>query len=200
MEQPEITPTVALRRLVDGYQVSQAIHIAATLGIADLLTDGPRTSDDLAAATDSDPRALYRLLRALASVDVLREEEGRRFSLTPLGDCLRSDAPEPVGGWAAYIDRPYYWQVWADLLHTVKTGENAFRHLHGMDVWEYRSSRPEENAIFNGAMTALAPRHRIGAGDVRLRAVPPRRGCRRRAGGAAGGAAGAVPGDAGDPL
>ncbi|MDQ6601971.1 MAG: acetylserotonin O-methyltransferase [Chloroflexota bacterium] len=158
MEQPDITPSVALRRLVDGYQISQAIYVAATLGIADLLTDGPRTSDALAAATDADPGTLYRLLRALASVNVLREEEGHHFSLTPLGDCLRSDAPEPVRGWAAYSGRPYVWNAWADLLHSVKTGGNAFRHLHGMDVWEYRTGHPEENAIFNGAMTALSRR------------------------------------------
>ena len=120
-----------LRRLINGYQVTQAIHVAAVLGIADLLADGPRTSDDLAVATDGAPDALYRLLRALAGVGVLREEEDRRFALTELGACLRSDAPEPVGGWAAFVGRPYHWQAWGALLHSVRTGENAFRHVHG---------------------------------------------------------------------
>ena len=158
MAQDERMSSATLKRLMDGYQVSQAIHVAAMLGIADLLPDGPRTSDDLAAATGSDPRALYRLLRALASVGVLYEEADHRFGLTPLGDHLRSDAPESLGGWARYIGRPYVWHAWSDLLHSVGTGENAFRHLHGMNVWQYRAGDPDEDAIFNGAMTSLSRR------------------------------------------
>jgi Dimerisation domain len=74
-----------LVRMITEYRVTQAIHVAATLGIADLLADGPRTSDELADSAGADPDALYRLLRALASVGVFREEDGRRFALTPVG-------------------------------------------------------------------------------------------------------------------
>ena len=73
------TPGATLGRLIVGFQVSQAIHVVATLGVADLLANGPRTSDDLAAATTCHAGSLYRLLRALASVGVLSEDEGRRF-------------------------------------------------------------------------------------------------------------------------
>lgn len=154
MDQSDQRPSLILRQLVNGYQVSQAIHVAATLGIADLLRDGPQSSDALATATGAHGPTLYRLLRALASIGVFREEEDHHFALTPLGDCLRSDAPEPVGGWAAFIGRPYHWEAWAHLIHSVRTGENAFRHTQGMDVWEYRARHPEENAIFDRAMTA----------------------------------------------
>jgi hypothetical protein len=148
-------PLVTLRRLGNGYQVSQAIHVMAELGIADLLADGPRASDELASATEADSDALYRLLRALASVGVLREDEERRFSLTPIGEGLRSDAPDSLHGWALYVGRPYYWQAWSSLEHSVRTGENAFRHLYGTDVWDYRAKHPEESAVFDGAMSAL---------------------------------------------
>ncbi|MEO5766243.1 MAG: methyltransferase [Casimicrobiaceae bacterium] len=151
-------PATTIRRLVEGYQVSQAIHVAATLGIADLLADGSRTSDELAESTGTHPPTLYRLLRALASVDVLREVDGRRFELTPLGEGLRSNVPDSIAGWAAFIGRPYYWQAWAGLLHSVRTGENAFRHVHNTDVWTYRSSRPDESAIFDRAMASLSRR------------------------------------------
>ena len=151
-------PATTLRRMVDGYQVSQAIHVAATLGIADLLADASRTSDELAAATDTHPATLYRLLRALAGLGVLHEFDGRRFELAPLGRPLRSDVPESIAGWAAFIGRPYYWQAWPGLLHSVRTGENAFRHVHGTDVWTYRSNHPEESAIFDRAMTTLSRR------------------------------------------
>ena len=146
---------VALRRLANGYQISQALHVAVTLGIPDLLGDAPRGSDDLAAETGAHPGSLYRLLRALAAVGVLREDEERTFTLTELGEGLRTDAPEGIGGWIAFVGRPSHWQAWGDLLHSVRTGENAFRHVHGMDVWSYRADRPEESAIFDGAMQAL---------------------------------------------
>jgi O-methyltransferase/methyltransferase family protein len=156
MNQASPQPSLALRRLVNGYQVTQAIHVAAVLGVADLLADGPRSSDDLAAATETDPGALYRLLRALASVGVFREQEDQFFDLTDLGACLRSDAPEPVGGWAAFVGEPYQWQAWSGLLHSVRTGENAFRHVHHIDSWSYRAQHPELSASFDHAMTSLS--------------------------------------------
>jgi hypothetical protein len=150
------SPTAELMRLVTAYRISQAIYVAATLGIADLLKDGARSSDDLAAATGAHPRSLYRLLRALAAAGVFHEDEGQRFSLTPVGEGLRTDMPASLGAQAAFIGRPYYWQVWGDLLHSVRTGENAFRHVHGIDVWEYRAERPEESALFDNVMTTGA--------------------------------------------
>src|SRR3954451_8480679 len=158
MDQPEQSPSAALRRLVNGYQVSQAIYVAATLGIADLLADGPRSSDELAAATDTDPSTLYRVLQALGSAGVLHERADLRFSLTEVGECLRADAPQPVGGWAALIGRPYVWDAWGALLHSVHTGENALRHRTGMGPWEYRAQHPDEGAIFDRAMTDLSRR------------------------------------------
>lgn len=156
MDHPSLRPSLALRRLVNGYQVTQAIHVAAVLGIADFLADGPRSSDDLAAAAGAHPEALYRLLRALASVGVFREEAHRRFALTDLGACLRSDAPESVGGWASFVGEPYQWQAWGALLHSVRTGENAFRHVHGIDSWTYRAGHAELSASFDRAMTDLS--------------------------------------------
>jgi hypothetical protein len=151
-----------LTRLVNGFQVSQAISVAATLGIADLLADGPRTSDELAAATDCHADALYRVLRALASVGVLAEGEGRAFELTEMGEHLRSDAPESIAGWAAHVGRPYYFQAWGNLVHSVRTGESAFRVVHGVDAWEYRARHPEEGAFFDRGMTDLATRATAG--------------------------------------
>src|SRR6478609_7030697 len=119
------TPGATLGRLIVGFQVSQAIHVAATLGIADLLADGPRTSDELAIATDSHAGSLYRLLRALASVGVFHEDEGRRFALTATGELLRSDVSGSLRGWAAFVGRPYIREAWSDLEHSIRTGENA---------------------------------------------------------------------------
>jgi hypothetical protein len=151
----EETARAALWRLINGYQLSQAIHVLATLGVADHLADGPRSSAELARATEANEDALYRVLRAVASIGVLEEDDARRFSLTPMGEWLRNDMAGSLAGWAALVGRPYQWGAWAQLLHAVKTGENAFQHLHGVDAWEYRRERPEENAIFDAAMQSF---------------------------------------------
>jgi hypothetical protein len=156
----EIPSTVALRWLIDGYQVSQALYVVATLGIADQLAAGPRTSDELAVAVGAHADALYRVLRALAAVGVFTELDGAWFVLTPLGEHLRSDAEEPLGGWARFIGREYQWQAWAHLLDAVRSGTCAFKSVHGQSGWEYRSTNPKENAIFDRAMTDLSQRIR----------------------------------------
>ena len=73
MRADELSPRDALLRMTNAFQVSQAIHVAATLGIADLLKDGPRGADELAEAAGAHAPTLYRLLRALAGVGVFTE-------------------------------------------------------------------------------------------------------------------------------
>ena len=141
-------PAAELVLLVTGYRVSQAIHVAATLGIADLIKDGASSASDLAVATNSHAGALYRVLRALAAAGVFHEDDEKRFSLTPLGECLRSDAERPMAAWASFIGRPHQWQAWGSLSHSVRTGENAYRHVHGVGLWDYLVEHPEEAVIF----------------------------------------------------
>lgn len=145
---------VDLRRAVNGYQVSQALHVAAVLGLADLLAEGPGSTDDLAAACGAHPDSLRRLLRALASIGVLDAEPDDRFALTETGAELRSDVPGSEHAHAMFIGRDYHWKAWSQLEHSVRTGEPAFPSLYGMSVWEYRAERPEESAIFDRWMTA----------------------------------------------
>jgi hypothetical protein len=147
-----------LVRLLDGFRVTQTICAAVELGVPDLLADGARTSDELAHASGADPSALYRLLRALASLGVLHEADERRFSLTPLGEPLRSDVPGSLSGWVRLTGRDYLWRSWGNFASAVRSGENAFRSLHGTDVWEWRADHPEESAIFDEAMMSLTAR------------------------------------------
>ena len=130
----------------------------ATLGVADCLAEEPRTIDDLAESLDVHPESLYRIMRALASVGVFHELDDRQFALTPVGECLRAAAAEPVGGYAAYIGRDPQWRAWGGLLDAIRTGETAFRNVHGCSTWEYRARHPSEGAIFDRAMTDLTRR------------------------------------------
>jgi hypothetical protein len=149
----ELSPREALLRMTNAYQVSQAIHVAATLGIADLLEDGSKSADELAEATGTYAPTLYRLLRALASIGVFTEQSDGRFGLTPPAEYLRTDAPGSLRAWARLIGQPSFWASWGHLLHSVRTGEPAFPQLHGTNVWEHLAAHPEEGEIFDAAMT-----------------------------------------------
>src|SRR5215218_2263243 len=95
-------PVAQVNHLISGGWIAQAVGVAAELGIADLLADGPKSSNELAQATGSHPRALYRLLRTLASIGVFTESAPRRFALTPMAELLRSDSPTSVRGRARF--------------------------------------------------------------------------------------------------
>ena len=146
-----------LQAMVTGYRLSATIAVAADLGLADELADGPRSTAELAAAVSADPDSLHRLLRALAAVGVFAEEDGR-FALTPLGQGLRSDAPGSLRPLARTLTDPALWAAWGHVGHSVRTGENAFEALHGVDVWTHREREPEQNAIFNATMASLSSR------------------------------------------
>jgi O-methyltransferase domain/Dimerisation domain len=155
-----------LSKLLMGFRVSQAIHVAAVLGLADLLASGGRASDELAAATKTHPLALYRLMRALASAGIFRERDHRSFELTAIGELLRSDVVGTQTPMAQLVGRPSYWQAWGDLLHAVRSGETAFNHVHGADVWEYRASHAQEGEVFDRAMAALTDRFAAAVTEV----------------------------------
>lgn len=152
----ELSPRDALWLMTNAHEISQAIHVAASLGIADLLKEKPRTVEDLARSAGVDAQALTRLMRVLTSVGVFAAKDGI-VTLTPTSEYLRTDVPGSVRPWAIQVGRPYVWSTWAHLLYSVQTGKPAFPELYdGMTPWQYRASHPEEDAIFNEAMAGLS--------------------------------------------
>ncbi len=138
-------------------------------------------------ATSSHEDTLHRLLRALATVGVYDEQDGR-WSVTELGEGLRSDVPGTLRPLARTLSSPALWAAYGHLGHSVRTGENAFEARHGVDVWTHRRAHPEENAVFNDNMTALTSGVAEAVADVlRLRRHLDRRRRRRRPGHPAGG-------------
>jgi hypothetical protein len=144
-----------LRSLITAFHQSSAVHVAADLGLSDLLADGPRTVGDLATATGTDEDTLHRLLRALATIGVYEEQPDGSYAVTDVGAGLRSDLPGSLRPLALTVSAPAHWAAWGALGHSVRTGENAFVAVHGVDVWEHRRSHPTENQHFNDNMAAL---------------------------------------------
>lgn len=136
-----ISPALALRRLLFGHRVTRILAVAAELRIADHLAGGPMSAGGLAHLVGANEQSLSRLLRALVSVGVLAYDQGG-FGLTALGDSLRTDAPISMRGWALFENDEAYQGAWKELLHAVKTGETGFDHAVGMGFYQFVTEHP----------------------------------------------------------
>jgi SAM-dependent methyltransferase len=139
-----------LKQMIGGW-ITQAIYVASELGIADLLTDGSRTAEELAEQTNTHCGALYRVLRALASVGIFTQDKDCRFSMTPLAENLRSDSPESLRSFGIMMGAEFY-QSWGNLLDSVRTGEQGFQKRYGVPFFQYMTERPDRHSIYDAAM------------------------------------------------
>jgi len=149
------TPVDRFLGLFWGYQRTQLLYVAARLGIADLLADGPKPVDELASATGTHAPSLARFLRALAGLGVFAAREDGQYELTDLAQPLRSGVPGSQRALVLAHGEDLY-PVWGALLYSVQTGAPAFDHVYGMPNWEYRRLHPEVNARFNAYMSDLS--------------------------------------------
>jgi C-methyltransferase len=150
-------PAVAVVfELVNGAFVAQAIHVAAELGIADALTEGPLRLDDLADRVGADPDALGRLMRALISCGVFRQRRDGRYDLNALANALRSDARFSMYGWARVVGSPQHREHWSLLVESIKSGKAILPQVRGKEAFEYLRDEPELAKVINDAMTALS--------------------------------------------
>src|SRR5262249_12784918 len=116
-----LPPQLALYQMSIGHYLSRALHLAAQLGLADLLADGPRHYEELARTTATHPPSLNRVMRLLASVGVFDEQENGRFALTSLGSQLRTGVPGSVRAMVMLFAGPRTQDSWKELEHCVRT-------------------------------------------------------------------------------
>ncbi len=152
------SPVVSLREMITGMRVTQLIYVAAKLGIADLLRDGSKSIDELASKVGAHPLALYRVLRALASLGIFAEVGNRQFELTALAGPLRDQVPGSLRAVAIMNGDEWRWKPWGDLLNCVKTGDTPFHRVLGMSQWEYLTKNAEAGTIFNKMMSGSTER------------------------------------------
>lgn len=151
-----IPPRFQVARMISSVWVPQAIHAAAKLRLADALAAGPASGEEVAARVGTHPGATARLLRALAALEIVRQEEDGRFALTALGRCLTEDAPDTVRSWALLWGGPMMWEPWGRLADCVRTGEMAPKLLSGVeDPFALMEAHPEDAAHFNRSMLEL---------------------------------------------
>jgi hypothetical protein len=135
---------------------TQALYVAARLGIADLLAEKPLPVTQLAAITETHERALYRTLRSLAGIGVFEETEPKVFGLTPRAEPLRTTAANSVRNGIIFMGESWHWNVWGELLSSVQTGKPSWARVHGAEVFDYFAEHATESEIFNRAMTDMS--------------------------------------------
>jgi SAM-dependent methyltransferase len=153
---PPAADAAMLRQHIMGFRATQLLYVAARLGLADRLEAGAQTAQQLAPQVGAAPRALHRLLRALAGLGIFAETEGGAFALTPAARLLQTEAPGSLRGLALLYGADWLWRAYGDLLHSVRTAAPAFAHIHGQSFYDYLQEHPAAGAVFQSAMSGMS--------------------------------------------
>jgi hypothetical protein len=152
----ESSAAISLLELIQGAAITQSIHVAASLGIADVLSNESLTATEIAQRVGADPEAVYRLLRLLSGYSVFEQQGDGRFKLTAMADALRADTPDSMRGIALLMGHPLLWEEWGHLASSVRTGEANLPVLRGMDAFDYLMANPEYGMAFGFGMACLS--------------------------------------------
>jgi C-methyltransferase len=136
--------------------VSQAITVAAELGVADALAGGPLTIDELSAKVGADSDALGRLLRALIGRGVFRHRRDGRYELNSLARTLCSDAEVSMTWAAQFYGSREQRERWTLLADSIRTGQSVVPALHGKESFDYFTEDPRHADLFNRTMASIS--------------------------------------------
>jgi hypothetical protein len=148
MKPDELPAPAQLMKFIVGKWISKPIYAAAELGIADILTEGSKSIEELAEITQSHSPTLYRVMRALASVGIFSETKGKRFELSPMAEYLKTGAMRSI---ALLFNSDWSEKAWGFFMDSVKTGGTAFEKAHGMAVSDWLEKNPRAAEVFNEA-------------------------------------------------
>lgn len=131
---PKELLSAQLMKFIVGKWISKPIYVAAELGIADMLAESPKSIEELAQKSRSHAPFLYRMMRALASVGIFSETEGRLFELTPMAECLKKGAMRSI---ALLFHSDWNDKAWEYFMDSIKTGGTPFEKAHGKSVSDW---------------------------------------------------------------
>ncbi len=141
---------------IAAYWQSQLVYLAAKLGIADTLVNGPLTVEEIAGRVGAHAPSLKRVLRALASLGIFASDPHGRYHLTRLAQTLRSDHPESLRDFALMLVDDYNWSAWGALEHAVRTGDSAFERVHGAPAFAWMRQHPDKERMFSASMASIS--------------------------------------------
>lgn len=146
MSETFLKPEDQMMQWIPSKWISKPIHVAAELGIADLLRDKPMSVEKLAQRTKTHAPTLYRLMRALSAVGIFAEIDDQVFDLSPLAQCLCSEAMRPL---VMMFLSDWHDKAWSNLAYSVRTGKPAFDHAFGKGAFEWMEENPEARSILD---------------------------------------------------
>jgi O-methyltransferase domain len=153
---------LTLLDLIQSHRITAVIYVAAQLGIADRLSDGPKSLDDLTKATGANRPALARLLTALRTIGICEPGGSEQYTLTDTGAALAGERQPSCKAWAIF-EGQLLSKSWNGMLETIMSGKTAAQ-LQGFDnSFDLMGHVPENVGIFNAAMTSLT---RLVTADV----------------------------------
>lgn len=138
----DIAPQQRLFEMIQGYSKTQVIYVFATLGVADRLKAGVCEVSELASLLKVDESAFRRFMLAAVDLGLCSKSKQDSYSLTTLGECLRSDTYGSLRE-LAMLNGAENYVAWGQLLYSIQTGENAFIKTFGKDLFEYATQDPE---------------------------------------------------------
>jgi len=150
-----LPPHLQLVQMGNAYWVSRVVYAAAKLDLADHLADRPKSAGELAGPTGTDETSLYRLMRTLASLGILSEDANHRFSLTSLGEALKTGAPGSARSALLTFGGDLRWRSWGEILYCLETGKTGVEKAFGMNGWEYLDQHSQERSWFEETMIAF---------------------------------------------
>ena len=147
---------MTIHDIIGSVAAARCLQMVAELGIADLLSEQPRTATELAIATGAYADSLYRVLRMLAARGIFAEDGDRRFHLTPAASELQTGVEGSLRSRLRLEWQDLIWATYGELPHTVMTGEPAFDLAHGLPLFDYLADNPQANAAFDKAMAQIS--------------------------------------------
>ncbi|NIG56431.1 hypothetical protein F3J22_23325 [Chitinophaga sp. Cy-1792] len=142
-------------KALQAHKLACCLRVCVELNLIDLLANGPLHISEIARSTNTREDLLYRFFQVLTAAGLLRESSGRVFVSTELAASLSPGQPGSMHAFITFIMKDQY-DAFANILHTLRTGEPAFDLVHQLPMWVYFSEHPEKAATFNKAMTGIS--------------------------------------------
>lgn len=141
-------------QLLFGKQMTYCLSGVARIGVADHMNATPMAVEEIAGKTGAHAPSLYRVMRMLASTGVFKEEQGKRFALTPAGELLKSDAPGTMRYHAMMLGDEWTMRAYEHFTDCLRTGQNGVSKAYGQHLFDVLAERPEQSDTFQAAMTS----------------------------------------------
>ena len=140
-------------QFITGKWIAYPIYVVTKLEIPRILSQGPKSIDEISRICKAHGPFLYRVMKALTAAGIFHELENKTFTTTPMADLLEHDKMGPM---VLMFLSEWHNRAWEKLYHGVKTGEVPFESAYGEPAFQWFKNQKEASRIFSQANGAKA--------------------------------------------